>query len=413
MKRYIALIILMLPLLAGCKKSKAPEFEPAAGSDKLAFSASISLSKSHFNGEGPQLYWDDTDRLAVYLSPVEDAFFTDYHYLNNVSEAMPISEIAADGITASFVSEVDREDWFADPTIELPSDYEAFAGYYQYFAYYPCTGDPASVTVLTIEEEVEGVTKTLNYQYLPFNIPETQDGQSYSDYQILFTPGIPEDEDIDMTPYLISKTDVLEGANIQISNLKPATAMIRFTLQLAEGVDPITVSSCKVSLAGDEEDISIAGDAQLWLFQYGDQDDVAIALDKDGFQEYLHPAEGGHNAITITPESPLSLSGTPTNYLYAVLIPFKTESSHVLVKVSVQDSDGNYYVSRLRLPSWIKEQNQSSTSYFYGLREGYRYKAAVTLYPVEMDPETGNAGQYADGMLDEDGQPFNPFEELL
>ena len=413
MKRYIALIILMLPLLAGCNKAKAPEHKSAAGSDKMTFAASISLTKSHFNGEGPQLYWDSSDRLAVYLSPVEDAFFTDYHYSNNVSEAMPISEIAADGITASFVSEVDREDWFAAPTIDLPSDYEAFAGYYQYFAYYPCTGDPALVTVLTIDEEVEGATKKLYYQYLPFEIRETQDGQSYSDYQILFAPGIPEDEDADMMPYLVSKTDVLEGANIQISNLKPATTMIRFTLQLAEGVAPMSVSSCKVSLAGDEEDISIAGDAQLWLFQYGDQDDVPIALDKDGFQEYLHPAESGHNAITITPASSLELSGTPTAYLYAVLIPFKTESSHVFVKVSVQDSDGNYYVSRLRLPSWIKEQNQSSTSYFYGLREGYRYKAAVTLYPVEMDPETGNAGQYVDGMLDEDGQPFNPFEELL
>ena len=408
MKRYFITIIMLLPLLAGCKKDKTPRVEPAGG-DRMAFSASFALAKSHFNGDGPQLYWDDTDRMAVYLSPVEDVFFTDNHYFVNVSEAMPISEIAADGITASFVSEVDREDWFAEPTEELPSDYAAYAGYYQYFAYYPSAATPASVLELAITDGEE----TDYYQYLPFNIPETQDGESYSDYQILFDPGLAEDEDVDMTSYLVSKDDVLGGANIQISNLKPATTMIRFSLQLAEGVDPMTVNSCVVSIIDEDDEISIAGDAQLRLFQYGDQESIPIAFDKDAYEEYLHPAESGHNAITITPASPLALSATPTDYLYAVLIPFKTESQYVLAKFSVQDSEGNYYVSRLRLPSWIKEQNLSSTSYYYGLREGYRYKAAVTLQPVEMDPETGNAGQYADGMLDEDGHPFNPFEELL
>ena len=66
MKKIIFTLIVLLPLFAGCKKGHFADNATVPG-DRMTFSADLSLARSHFgDASSPQLYWDLTDKIAVY-----------------------------------------------------------------------------------------------------------------------------------------------------------------------------------------------------------------------------------------------------------------------------------------------------------------------------------------------------------
>ena len=386
MKRFIVSLMILLPLFAGCKKASYSEPLPPAGV-KMTFKADFSAVKSHFNDpSSPQLYWDDTDHIAVYALPLWDALMQAPHYQRNQSELLSISEISADGISATFSSLLDKESWFLAPQVPLGEEYDDI---YQFFAYYP-----ASAAGDVSEVEMDGDT----YQYIPFTIPSEQDGVSYPDYQVLYDPGLPENENDDMDPYIVSKSSVMaDESQVVFSHLNPVTAMIRYTLRLPDGSTPIQIENLEIKTLGDADANSIAGDARLMLYYYGN-DNVPYCFDRPSHVEYLLPASSGNTAINI--RRSLQVTDQASSYFYAVLLPVRTKNTGIEVKFTATDEDGNYYVSRIPIPELYEYDHDT----YYGFQGGCRYKTAVTLYPVEMNPDAGSAGQYTDG--------GDPFEEI-
>ena len=373
MKKYIASMLILLPMLVvGCKNELSPE-EVAVNKDGMTFSVILPETKSHFEGDSPQLYWDSSDRIAVYGVSIVDALMTDSHYINAVSEAMDIDEIAANGISATFSSSRSKASWFTTPS----QTFQGMEDYYQFMAYYPCSGDPAAVSVYTTEDD-------RSYQYFPVEIPTTQDGRSIGSYQIMFDPGLTENENDDLSGVLTSKTSVMNNeSQVNLTRFAPVNAMLRFSLALPASTPGVTLSSLSISLVDDPDNHSIAGPSMLTFFQYGNQDTTPVAWNKSSGQDYLMTVATGNNTISIS--EPPSVSDTPGDYLYAVVLPFKTSSADPKLKFQAMDSEGNEYSAIHELPTWTGEHN---TDIFYGFQEGHRYKTDIVLQPEE-DPMLG------------------------
>lgn len=387
MKKYIAVATVLLSLLVGCKKSVGPDVLPLSG-QKMTFRASLPVTKSHFNGTGPQLYWDSSDKLTVYGVNAYDVLTTPAHYKNAVSEVLSLGEIAADGISGTFTSVNAKTFWFPDPVNTMTEGKDT----YFFFSYYPSGSEPKQI--------LEEVVDNKNWQYLPFNIPEVQDGKSYSEYQIIYDPGLPVNEGGDYDPFLVSKTNILDNnGQVIINHLAPVTAMLKFTLRLPEGVTSKMMTSLKISLEGSEQH-SIAGDTHLLLYYSSDGDSVPFCMDRPSGVEYLRPVDNQHGTITITPFSE-NLTDDPGDFFYVVLNPFRSQASDLKVKFTAQDEEGAFYICKTSVPS-LGEYDHDE---YFGFRGGSRYLKDVVLSPVEIDPDSANAGEYEDG-----GQ--NPFTEI-
>ena len=402
MKKIIFTLIVLLPLFAGCKKGHFADSATVSG-DRMTFSADLSLARSHFgDASSPQLYWDLTDKIAVYSKPACDVWFSAGHFLGSISEAVAVNEITGSGVTARFESERAKLTWFPapgpfDPEEDIKEEdlpfieelYNMWHDYYVFYAYYPCAGEPGAVTAIEIENPGHP-DDPYRYQYIPLSVPATQDGVSYSDYQILHDPGEPE-TDGDPSDYLIDKTDViLNNASVSFSNFKPVTAMLRFTLQLPAGSEAKTLTDLTISIEGDADNNSIAGNAMLMLWQYGAKDSLPICMEKSNNIPYLWAAAPGTNAITISGSR--EITTTPSSYLYAVMIPLAIENDAAQLKISAKDSEDKEYSAKRVLPLCYEGEHDDDPD-FYGFREGHRYNAAITLY-ASSDPRAENAGYY-------------------
>ena len=407
MNKYIFALIILLPLIAGCKKASGPE-AAAFNDGRMRFSADLSIARSHFGDDSSaQLVWDQTDRIAVYSKQAFDMFIDSGHCIGSICEAIQVSEIGAGGVSARFQAETPKKEWFpaGGPFIpeqhpEIKGDdiefiqalHDAWIESYVFFAYYPCPGEPGGFATYEIpgipDEENPNPTPEL-YQYIPMNVPAVQDGASYYNYQILYDPGLPE-HDGDPSESLISKSAVMANTQSISFNFRPITSMLRFTLQLPAGSAAKTLSGLTISIEGDDEENSIAGDAMLMLFQYGAKDELPICLEKSNSINYLWPAASGTTAITISGEQ--EVSSTPGDYLYAVMIPFHTDNSDIKIRFSAKDANDVTYAAVRLAPLCFQGEHEFDPD-FYGFREGHRYNAAVTLYPAN-DPLADNAGYY-------------------
>lgn len=385
MKKYFVSIVLLLPLIAGCKKASGPEVKPVSN-DRMKFTASTPAMKSHFNGEGPQLYWDSTDKIAVYGFPAMNcAVNTAGIYATSVSEVL-VNPIISDQNTAVFTSSKSVSAWFANPTGTIEG-FEYLDGQYIFCAYYPAGNSPKEVQT----DYSEAPSKV---EYFIFDVPEEQDGESYDAYQILYDPGFSESENEDYTQYFYSKDDVLAGtASISFSKLRPVTSMLRFTLTAPSDISSITLSSLQIILEGDEATCpSIAGDARLPLIRFGGGNGdewVPYSVISSTEGEYLFATEVGKNSITIENLSLTITNEEPSDYLYVVTLPFRTDASDWTVRFVATDEGGVEYVSRASLPAIPA----SSGAPKYGFKGGIRYVSDIILnQPAKI--VAGNAGSY-------------------
>lgn len=405
MKKYIVLILTVLPLAWGCKKAQGPEArQPESSiSDGFTFTASLPVTKSHFASESSsQLCWDMTDKVAVSGFPALNLLIrSEGVYTTSVNDVTTISSIYDEGISATLQSAKKGSEWFKDPTSgeiddpELIDTIEGLRDLYVFYAYYPCDGTPKEVyTDDTSDPDGDC------WEYMLFNVPAEQDGQSYDEYQILYDPGLNDQvEGLDMND-LISKSSVMSGSGNISFQFKPITTMIRFTLQLASG-EETEMTSLQVSLQGsDADNQSIVGDARLPLILYrpGNAADGCepYAGARGNYNEYLRATEGGHNALTI----PLNISlsaNQASGYYYATLLPFHSTASDMKLKFLTRDTNGRYYVAWINMPEIPKPDGVTGGDTYYGLCEGNRYKSNITLTLVEMNPEAPSAGQYQQG----------------
>jgi hypothetical protein len=264
MKKYIVSILLLLPLLVGCKKASGPEVKPVA-SGKMSFSAYSPAVKSHFNGDGPQLYWDATDKIAIYGFPVMNMVVpSSVVYSTSVSEVIGVNEISSDGKSATFLSTKTPSQWFADP-IGNNTNFEGFEDIYLFYAYYPAGDTPNQILIDNSEYP-------RLWEYFLFNVPAAQDGINYNSYQVLYDPGFPEQEHGDVSAYVHSKSAVLAGEkSISFTGLRPVTSMLRFSLAAPAELSSVNISSLEIVLEGsDADNLSLTGDARLPLIHFGD-----------------------------------------------------------------------------------------------------------------------------------------------
>ena len=399
MKKYFVLFLMVLPLAWGCKKAQdsGARLTETSISGPLTFTANMPLTRSHFADESSsQLCWDATDNVAVYALPSLNLMVRDNGvYTTSVSGSTTIKSISADGTSATLQSTIDAPEWFADPTgfsgdEELD---EMLGDLYLFYAYYPCEGAP--------KQAETDITKPEGYwDYMTFNVPDEQDGQSYDQYQILYDPGLNEEhEGLDLND-LTSKTSVLSGSNNISFQFKPITTMLRFTLRLADG--SATMKSLQISLQGsDADNHSIVGDARLPLILYspagGGDGCEPYAMIRGPYGEYLQAEEAGDNALTISPFSATLNDQSASAYYYATLIPFHSEATDMKLKFLTQDTEDRYYVAWLNIPAIPRAEGYAALPTYYGLREGNRYKSNITLTLVEMNPEAPGAGQYQQG----------------
>ncbi|MBR5699632.1 MAG: hypothetical protein IKX37_00905 [Bacteroidales bacterium] len=406
MKKYIVLILMALPLVWGCKKAQdsgARQRETSI-SDGFTFTASMPVTKSHFASESSsQLCWDMTDKVAVFGFPALNLLVrSEGVYTTSVNDVTTISSIYDEGISATLQSAKNGSGWFKDPTSgeiddpEWADMLEAFRDLYVFYAYYPSNGTPKSVYT-----DDKSDPNGDYWEYMLFNVPAEQDGQSYDEYQILYDPGLNDQvEGLDMND-LISKSSVLSGNNDISFQFKPITTMLRFTLKLASG-EETEMTSLQVSLQGsDAENQSIVGDARLPLILYtpgvGAEGCEPYAGARGNYNEYLRATEGGNNVLTITQFNAKLNAQAASGYYYATLLPFHSTATDMKLKFLTQDTEGRYYVAWINMPEIPRPDGVTGGDTYYGLCEGNRYKTNITLTLVEMNPEAPGAGQYQQG----------------
>ena len=407
MKKYTVLFLMALSLAWGCKKAHdSVALQPETSiSDGFTFTASMPVTKSHFASESSsQLCWDMTDKVVVCGFPALTLLVrSEGVYTTSVNDVTTISSIYDEGISATLQSEKNGSEWFIAPTsgeIEgMPMTEEERAYWsdlYIFYAYYPSDGTPK-----TVHTDTESDPGGDYWEYMLFNVPVEQDGQSYDEYQILYDPGLnDQNEGLDMND-MISKSSVMSGSENISFQFKPITTMLRFTLQLASG-EETQMTSLQISLQGsDADNQSIVGDARLPLILYRPGNNVEgcepYAGSRGYYNEYLRATEGGHNALTITPFNATLNAQSASGYYYATLLPFHSTATDMKLKFLTQDTEGRYYVAWVNMPEIPKPEGVTGGDTYYGLCEGNRYKTNITLTLVEMNPEAPSAGQYQPG----------------
>ena len=377
MKKYIVSMMMVLPLLAGCKKATAPATVPDGG-EKMTFTASISPVKSHFNDpSSPQLHWDTTDKIAVYSVPFFDLVNREGgSYAHNFHAVASIASIEDGGVSAVFETNESKSSWFLDPNLQ--SDYDDM---YIFLAYYPMSDSSCK----EVSTEVRGA---YTYYYFPFTVPQEQDGSSYSDYQIMYDPG-------SESPVLKSAV-MEEDAQVAFTHMRPVTAMLHLTLQLPEDMSA-SLTSLEVTLEGSgASSTAISGAAALNLVvDKGENAEfLPVFEDESSGDEYLTAEESGtsYPSILVNLDG-MSVTDQPSDDLYVVMIPCRTENAEMKIRFKALDTEGKYYVSRYLL----NDLGELRHTHWYGFRGGRRYNGNSTLQPIEVAPEADGAGTYHQG----------------
>ena len=312
MKKYIIIVMMVLSLLAGCKKATVPVVLPS-DNEIMSFTASLVPTKSHFNNPAnPQLYWDASDMVAVYSVPLMDIFNEDREsaYIHNFNSIATIESIEDDGVSATLKTTVPKDSWFIDPVTPSNPQYD---DYYIFFAYYPVLNGSCG-TVKTEYRESDNET----WYYIPFNVPREQDGLSYADYQVMFDPtGYSAGE------MFVSKNAVMsEDAQISFNNLRPVTAMLRFSLQLPDGSASVYMESLEISVEGGaSSSLAISGAAALNLLEdKGEGNEFMPTFEsEESGDEYMTAEESGtsYSSILIDLDG-MKVTTEAGNDIYAV-----------------------------------------------------------------------------------------------
>ena len=419
------MMLLLAAATLSCQREKTVSVYPST--DEITgpvFEASLALptTRSHFNpaDEGTDkagtLYWD-TDDQALIISVLQyddEAGFSDRidSYLEELSEGVVenyktayqdpavgyMGAYIGKEVTKYMVTSLARveikEDkpteailhssttgtvWFAN------SDEAVGDALYEFLVAYPVQ-ELHPLTLLYWENNMGCVG-------WPQDIAREQDGIHFGRYHICMDSGLDEDDPTGMYG-LYPMNDVLyNGRTVKFKKVNPLTAMLRFRMK---SNTPVDVAKLVITLE-DENDF-LTG--MSWSSAWGEQ--CWIIPDR-------WTADNNYKDVVINFPTPVSVTATPSDYYYAVILPsFDVYST---------GHDGNYYSPEAAnqyssVPIRFDAYNAADelvgtltkTAPQYGFLPGGRYNVTLSLDGSTPDDHFDlivNAGSYQNG-----GDPF-------
>ena len=423
MNRYYTLwAIALVASLAGVSCQHEPGAEVPTGEQGPVFIAKLGQpTRSHFKDEDEgtekagTLYWDATDRVAIIsaFQMDEASDFSDHinEYCEELSEGV-LPESAGDYHTAyervgylnSYIGKPAEKYLIAstamvdiqeDPTEAILRPKRTGARWFANAN--EAVGDPLYefLAVYPIREENEDLDLTLLYWEddmacvaYPMTVPHEQDGVSYGSYHICIDSGLNESASNFGLHFM---SDVLSRKEtIRFTRLNPVTSLLRFRMRIGSDT-PVNVAKMVFTLEDDTDVISGAS----WVSAWGE----SCWIVPDRWTE-------GNNFsdVVINFTTPVTVSTTPTDPYYAVILPSFKDDRHYWGPVAAN----HYDAVDIRIEAYDTSDNLLYTVTkacpANGFVPGGRYDITLSLdgsTPEEHFDLTVNAGSYRDG-----GDPF-------
>ena len=222
MKKISYIFAGILLVLAGCSKvaeTDAPISNQVVHPDGMIFQGSLSsLTKSYFgDASNPgQLYWEETDKVAIYGVPItgtKDSGWDDYifDWTNMVSGLATVEVNASDPTKAIFHTTKNADQWLGE------------ASQMMFFAIYPATEVPQIV-----RDEERDETNFL------LTIPRDQDGVHFGRYQIMCS-----------TTLMYEASDITSGTVASFRPFSPGGTVLAFNVKNATS-NSLEISKIKI-----------------------------------------------------------------------------------------------------------------------------------------------------------------------
>ena len=300
----------ILLVLAGCSKvaeTDAPISNQVVHPDGMIFQGSLSsLTKSYFgDASNPgQLYWEETDKVAIYGVPItgtKDSGWDNYifDWTNMVSGLATVEVNASDPTKAIFHTTKNADQWLGE------------ASQMMFFAIYPATEVPQIV-----RDEERDETNFL------LTIPRDQDGVHFGRYQIMCS-----------TTLMYEASAITSGTVASFRPFSPGGTVLAFNVTNSTGSD-LTIDKIRItSQEGQNCDYPcpLTGAQSLFIdYSSSDPDEGPEAENGADFSRDVY------YYVDLNLENPLTLSAgatSPQKYYAAV--------GHVYLSDYDEDEDTN------------------------------------------------------------------------
>lgn len=313
-------------LLAACAQNQEMDVTPVTQGEELVFSASfMPETRSHFIGDTPALAWDASDKLLVYsvwahaYPDIVPPMSNEELASNVVSAICPIDILDTDPSQATVHTGKPLEDWLYSTN---PSEYDV----YLFFAYYPV--QEVKPVYMEFGDVPPGEDEPEIKYFIDHEIPSVQDGKSYNEYQ-LSANIFDEDE-----PLLLMRGEFNAGDRPSFDRFAPLNSMLKIKLSASSGPVSVKKLVLHTTEADHQQGWRLSGACRHNLMaSYLELNDATL--------------ENTSSFITLEFDEPLTLSSTPSDWIYVVTLPhdgLERDDSFTLV-YDAYDADDNLVLS--------------------------------------------------------------------
>lgn len=393
MKKISYIFVGVLLVLAGCSKTietDAPLSNQIVHPDGMTFEGSFgSLTKSYFgDATNPgQLYWEGTDKVAIYGVPItgtKDSGWDHYvfDWTSMVTDLATVEVNSTNPTKAIFHTSKNADQWLGEATEMM------------FFAIYPATEIPRIV-----RDEERDETNFL------LTIPRNQDGVHFGRYQIMCS-----------TTLAYTKTEITSGTVTSFRPFSPGGTILAFNVKNATS-NPLEISKIKIINVNGETTSypePLTG-AQSLFIDYSGNDPEEGPQAECG----ADPSSGDvYYDVNLNLETPLSLAAGETSGKYYAAIGHvylnitnaygeyneetdtttPSDLSKAYVRVEALDGNDSVLASAERgFPNNLDEMSA-------GFEQGFRYDFTVNLeaengYHFLIAQQPGSQGRSNSGLI--------------
>ncbi len=357
MKRINYLFAILLLVLASCSKTAetdAPGEVKVVHPDGMTFQGNFgSLTKSYFgDADRPgQLYWEETDKVAIYGVPITGTKDSGWdHYIfdwtNMVTDLATVEVNAADPTKAIFHSHKSADAWLGNVNRMM------------FFAIYPATEIPQIV-----RDEERDETNFL------VTIPRDQDGVHFGNYQIMCS-----------TTLMYEASDIAAGTVASFRPFSPGGTVLAFNVKNATS-SSLEISKIKIINQNGESTSypePLTGAQSLFIDYSGNDPEEGPEAECGA-----DPSRNVYYDVNLNLDTPLTLAAGETSGKYYAAIGHvymnitsaygQTDLAQAYVRVEALDGRDNVLASAERgFPNDIDERSA-------GFEQGIRYDFTVNL----------------------------------
>ena len=368
MKKISYIFVSILLVLAGCSKTAetyAPNSNQIVHPDGMTFQGSFgSLTKSYFgDATNPgQLYWEGTDKVAIYGVPItgtKDSGWDSYifDWTNMITDLATVEVNATDPTKAIFHTSKNADQWLGEATQMM------------FFAIYPATEIPQIV-----RDEERDETNFL------LTIPRDQDGVHFGRYQIMCS-----------TTLMYEASDITSGTVASFRPFSPGGAVLAFNVKNATSAS-LEISKIKIINVNGETTTypePLTGAQSLFIDYAGNDPDEGPEAECGA-----DPSSGEvYYDVNLNLETPLTLEAGATSGKYYAAIghvylnitdaygdydegtdtSIPSDLAKAYVRVEALDGSDNVLASAERgFPNNLDERSA-------GFEQGFRYDFTVNL----------------------------------